>query len=71
MRFDAELADQRGAGIAGLVDAIEVVLADRRNVAQCMHAEFAVRIVPRLPRAQVDALELVAVHGEAADLLIA
>ena len=69
--LDAELADQRGAGVAGAVDALEVLLADRGDVAERVHAEIAEGIVARLARTQIDTRELVAVHGEAADLLVA
>ncbi len=38
--LDAELADQRGAGIAAAVDVLEVLLADRADVAERVHAEL-------------------------------
>ena len=35
-----------------------------------MHSELAVGVVPRLAGGQIDARELVAMHREAADLLV-
>ena len=56
--FDAQLADQRGAGVAGPIDALQVLLADGAHVAERVHAELAVGVVARLASAQVHAREI-------------
>ena len=53
--LDAELADQRGAGVGGAIDVLEILLADRAHVAERVHREVAVRIPARLARLDVDA----------------
>jgi hypothetical protein len=67
--FDAELADQRGAGVGRHVDAFLVLLADRAHVAECVHADPAERVVAREPRPDLDAREVGPVHGEAREFL--
>jgi hypothetical protein len=42
--LEAELADQRRAGVLGNVDAFLVLLADRAHVPQRMHPDAGVRI---------------------------
>ena len=54
--LDAEFADQVGTRVAGPVDAIKIVFADRRHVTQSMHAEFAIGIVAGLAGAKFHAL---------------
>src|SRR5580658_9667479 len=66
----SELADQRGAGVGHAVDVLQVLYADGADVAQRMYRELPERIVPRLAGGQIHARELVAMHREAADLLV-
>ena len=68
--LDAELADQGRAGIGRTVDPAEVLLADGAHVAERVHRELAERIGTREARADVDAGEFEAVHGEGGDFLV-
>ncbi len=60
-RLDTELADQRRAGVRRRVDAFQVRLADRADIAERMHAELAFGIEAGETRADVDAGETVTV----------
>ena len=68
--LDAELADQRGAGIGGPVDVLEVLLADRPDVAERVHRQVAVRVETGLARLDVQSRELEAAHREARHVLV-
>ncbi len=68
--LDAELADQRGTGVSGTIDVLEVGLADRTDVAQCVHREVCVGIPTCLARLDVETRELEAPHGEAGNVLV-
>ena len=68
--LDAELADERGAGVGGAVDVLEVLLADGAHVAERVHGQSAVRVPARLARLDVQARELEAAHGEARHVLV-
>ena len=68
--LDAELADERGAGVGGAIDVLEVLLADRAHVTERVHREVAVRVPARLARLDVDAGKLEAAHGEARHVLV-
>ncbi len=53
-----------------LLEALDVVFADRRDVAERVHGVFAVRIETREARGDVHAREFEAMHGEARDFLV-
>ena len=62
--LDAELADQRRAGIVRRVDALLVLLADGGNVAERMHAGAPERVVTREARPDLDARKVRSVDRE-------
>ena len=68
--FDPQFADQCRAGIRLRIDALEVLLADGRDVAERVHGHRSERIVSREPGANVHAREFVAMHREARHLLV-
>ena len=72
--FDAQLADQRGAGVLAelvvLLELLDVVFADGGHVAERMHGVFAMWIEAREARGDVHAREFEAMHGEARDFLV-
>jgi hypothetical protein len=72
--LDAELADERGAGVLGellfFLETLDVVLADRGHVAERMHRMLAVRIETGQARGDVHAGKFEAVHGETRDFLV-
>src|SRR5207248_9375391 len=68
--LDAELADERGAGVGGAIDVLQVLLADRADVAERVYRELAVRIPAGLARLDVESLELEAPHRKARDILV-
>ena len=47
--FDAQLADQRGAGVRRRIDALEILFADGGNVTERMHRHDAEWVMPRQP----------------------
>ena len=65
-----QLADEAGTRVFGAVDLLEVLLIDRADVADRVNPHFAQRVMPRQPRANIHARELVAMHGEARHLLL-
>ncbi len=67
-RFDAQLADQRRAGVGLPVDLLEIALADGGDVTERVNREIVVRVPARLARLDIDTAELEAVHGEARDV---
>ena len=68
--LDAELTDERGAGVGGAIDVLQVLLADRADVAERVHRELAVRVPAGLARLDVESLELEAPHRKARDILV-
>jgi hypothetical protein len=68
--LDAELADQRGAGIGSPVDVLEILLADCTDVAERVHRQVAVRVEAGLARLDVQSRELEAAHREARHVLV-
>ena len=68
--FDAELADQRCAGIFGellvLLEVFHVAFADGRDITERVHRVLAVWIEASETRGDVHAGEFEAMHGEAA-----
>ena len=68
--LDAELADQRRAGVVRDVDALLVLLADRGHVAERVHAGAAERVVARQARPDLDAGKVRAIDREAREFLL-
>ena len=68
--LDAELADQRRAGVVRNVDARLVLLADRADVAERVHRAAVARVEAREARADLDARQIGPVHGERRKLLL-
>src|SRR5215470_745192 len=68
--LDAELADERGTGIRRAVDALQILLADRADVAKRVHREIAVGVPACLASLDIHAAELETMYGEARDILI-
>ena len=62
--FDPQFTDQRSARICRGIDVLEVLLADCRDIAQCMHRYRAERIMARQPGADIHPREFVAMHRE-------
>src|ERR1700733_4404078 len=68
--LDAELADQRRAGVGGAVAVLQILLAPHAHVAERVHRHVAVRVPARLARLDVQPRELEAPHGEARHVFV-
>jgi hypothetical protein len=72
--LDADLADIVGALVVGalapLVDAYEVAIVDASDVADRMRCNFAVRILAKEPRLDLDSRKPIAIDSEARDFVV-
>ncbi len=68
--FHAQFSDKAGARIFGAVDLLQVLLIDRTDVADGVNTHLPQWVVPRQPRSNVHAGELVTMHREARHFLL-